>query len=151
MALLRDGFKTLIGFQLLPGAGGTDYHEVELALPEIDGRGGIDQTSMRNTVYTTEIPKYLVTFGEFRGTFMYSAAFYVGLTGLLNRNQLLSIQLPDGTVLQFWGWVSKATPSSLKEGERPTLDVTFRVSNLNSSCQETAPAVVYGSGNPCFR
>lgn len=148
MAILRDGYKSLISFSLLAAFTG-DYEEIELSLPELDGRGGIDQTSMRNINFTTELPKTLVTFGEFSGVMMYSPEFYAALSSRINRNQLMTITLPDGATVEFWGWINKATPSSYKEGERPTLAVNFRVSNIDNTCTETAPVITYGVLNPC--
>lgn len=151
MAILRDGFRALVSFQLLPGQGGFNYHEVTLKLPNVDGRGGVDQTSMRNGTYTTQLPKYLVQMGEMTGSMMYDSLFYSQAAGVVNRNQLMTIRLPDGATLQFWGWINMLDPTEFKEGERPLLNFNIQISNINSQCLEEGPAYLPGSLNPCFR
>jgi hypothetical protein len=151
MAILRDGFRALIGFQLLPGAGGLNYQEVTLKLPNIDGRGPVDQTSMRNSVYTTQLPHYLITLGELTGTMMYSPAFWAAASGVMNRNQLVTLVLPDNSTFQFWGWINMLEPTEFKEGERPLLNFNVQVSNINTQCLEEGPTFTAGDANPCLR
>lgn len=151
MAILRDGFRVNVAFALLPGQGGTGYQEVTIKLPTVDGRGGIDQTSMRNSVWTTQLPKILVAMGEMTGTMMYSSEFWAAASTVMNRNQLITMLLPDGSAFTFWGWINTLDPTEFKEGERPLLNFNIQVSNIASDCSEVGPVFTPGTGNPCFR
>ena len=55
MGILKDGHPSRIVF----GVSGNLFGEVEVTPPEVDGRGGIDMTSMRNNVWVTMAPKSL--------------------------------------------------------------------------------------------
>lgn len=151
MPVLRDGFRAQISMPLLAGQGGIQYHEVTIKLPTVDGRGGIDQSSMRNTWLTTQLPKALITLGEITGSMMYSTEFYFAAMTTINRNQNMTLLLPDGSTFSFWGWLNQIDPTEYKEGERPLLNFNIQLSNLNTQCQEAPPSFNIGSLTPCQR
>jgi hypothetical protein len=151
MAILRDGFRALIAFSRLPGAGGATYLEVTIKLPAVDGRGGIDQTNMRNALYMTKVPHYLIMLDALSGTMMYDSAFYSAAAAVINRIQSATVTLPDGGTVTVWGWLNKIEPTEYKEGERPLINFEFQIGNLNDQCVETPPVYTSGSYTPCKR
>lgn len=143
MSRIDDGHGTKITFANQPsGTGpGITFWEKEVTPPGLDGGGENDTTTMRNTVYRTKAPKQLVTLTEMSCSVSYDPNFYDDILAMLNTNQQIEVEFPDGTTLTFWGWLDKFVPGNLVEGQQPTADITIVPSNQNDSGVETAPVV----------
>lgn len=136
-AILSDGHGVVVTFPLM--ASGLYFKEVEVKPPGMDGGGENDTTTMRNTLYRTKQPKQLVTMTPMSMTASYDPAFYTEITDMINQNQLINTLFPDGSQLDFWGWVDKFEPDNMVEGSPPRATVTIVPSNQNNSGVETAP------------
>lgn len=136
MARLDDGFKTTITFA---GAPTIKLYEVGVTPPGVEGGGGNDATTMRNTAWRTKTPKKLKTLtdGSFKAA--YDVDVYQEIIARINQNDQITVTFPDTKTLVFWGWLDKFQPTELVEGGRPVADVTIIPSNLNASGVETAP------------
>lgn len=142
---LRDGFKTLVTFSLNPNF----YAEIEITPPGIDGRGAIDQTTMRNSVWVTRLAKALKDLTEMQAVIAWDPAIY-GAVGLavIQLNQQFALRFSDTSQLLFWAEMDKFQPNAVKEGERPTANLTIIPTNVNSLCQEAGPVYIPPSVTP---
>jgi hypothetical protein len=136
MARLRDGFSTLI---TLSGAPTIKLFEKEVTPPGFSSGGGIDITSMRNTAWRTMAPRKLKTLSPISATVAFDSDAIPAINGQINVNQLITVTFPDGSKLQFFGFVSEFTPGRFAEGEEPTATITIQPTLINASGQETAP------------
>lgn len=142
MAVINDGFQTLISFSANPTI---KFYEKEVTPPSLTGGGANDTTTMRNTTYRTKAPKKLKSLGEVSATCAYDPNVYPQIVAMANVNQLITITFPDNSTLAFWGWLDEFVPGSSKEGEQPTASVKVICSNQNASLVETAPVFTAGS------
>ena len=136
MNVLTDGFSTTYTFSLNPSV---RVKEIDVTPPPVQGGGKVDQTNMRNSAWRTASPKDLKTLGAAAAEVAYDTAAYDDIIAMVNVNQLITVNQPDGTHLNFWGWIDVFTPSKNTEGTRPTATMTMEPSNLNNSGVETAP------------
>lgn len=139
--ILEDGFSTTYTFAADPTV---LMEEKEVQPPGVEGGGEIDVSTMHNTAWRTRAPKQLKTLTEASGTVAYDVGFYPEIIAMININQLITINFPDGSTLVFWGWIDAFTPNALVEGEQPTAEIRIICSNRNDSGVETAP--VYDDG-----
>jgi hypothetical protein len=103
MPKLPDGFKTLIAISGITAL----FEEIEVTPPELDANGVIDQTTMRNTRYRTNLGKKLVTFGPSSVVVAYDPAVIGQMHNILGSNRYITITFPDGATLSFYAVVNK--------------------------------------------
>jgi hypothetical protein len=136
MGMLKDGFKTLIGF----AADATvEIEEIEVTPFGVEGGGAINDATMRNTAYRTQAPKLLKTITNAGCVYAYDPACLTKILALINVNNLITITHPDNSTHKVWGWMNSFVPSAHTEGERPTADSEIIASNRNGSGVETGP------------
>jgi hypothetical protein len=133
MARLRDGFATLIGFSL---NGNVRLWEVTVKPPGLDAGGANDTTTMRNESYRTRQPKALKTVTAVTGSGAYDPVVYDDFKAMLGVNQEITVDMPDGSSVTFWGWLDKFEPQEHREGEQPTASFTIEPSNQDNSFVE---------------
>ncbi len=138
MALLTDGFKTLINLAAVPGAGVT-FREKEVTPPGLDSGGELDTTTMRNTRWRTKQPKKLITATEMKSTVQYDPEIYASVVAAIGVNGTIQVTFPDGATLTIWGWLDKFIPNAHKEGEFTTAEITLHCSNQDNNGVEVAP------------
>jgi|SRR6185503_16081132 len=134
---MRDGFRTLISFSNL---GNVNFAEVNVKPFGLDGRGPIDITSMRNIKYVTKWPKQLSDLTPIQSDCQWDPVFLTQLKALvLLVNQLITVTMPTGNVLGFYGYCDKAEPQPQKEGEVPIIQLTIIPTNINPAGFESSP------------
>lgn len=136
---LRDGMATLIEFSLKPNI---KLYEQEVTPMGISGGGAIPQSNMRNQTWHTKWPKSLRNADDIPATVSYAPIAYTDILDIHQVNQLIVVRHPDGTGIQFWGWLEEFKPASNKEGEKPTASILICVSNLNDDGEETPPELI---------
>jgi len=136
MPRIDDGYQTLIS------VGGASFWEKGVTPPGISAGGATDTTTMHNTEWRTMAPKKLKTMDECSLTAAYEPEVYTAIVAQIGRNQLITITFPDGSQLEFWGWIDSFTPGEHVEGEQPTADVTIICSNQTDTGEEVAPEVL---------
>jgi hypothetical protein len=136
MNRVDDGFSTTITFADNPTV---KFYEKGVTPPSIEGGGANDTTTMLNTTWRTRAPKKLKTLGEMSMTAAYDPEVYDDIVGMINNNQLVTVNFPDGETLAFYGWVDNFAPGEIVEGEQPEAEVTIICSNQNDSGVETPP------------
>lgn len=138
MPRIDDGHSTLITFALAPSV---KFYEKEVTPPGMSAGGEVDTTTMHNTRWRTRSPKKLVTLTPVSLTAAYDPSVYDTIVDdLLGKNGEITIEFPDGSELDFYGWVDDFQPNALVEGEQPTAEVTIIPSNQNQSGAEVGPA-----------
>lgn len=138
MGRIDDGYQTLVTFSAA-SSGVEVFWEKSVTPPGIDGGGPNDTTTMHNTAYRTNSPKFLKTLTAGSFTAAYDPAILDELIAMVNVNQAITVTFPDGSSWLFWGWINEATPSELVEGEQPTIDITVEPSNQDAAGDEIAP------------
>lgn len=136
MTIMNDGHSTLVTFS---ADSSVALKEKEVTPPGVSGGGENDTTTMHNTTWRTRQPKQLVTLSECSFVAAYDPAVYDEIIAMINVNQQITVEFPDGSTLVFWGWIDEFTPNRHVEGEQPTAEVTIIPSNQNNSGAETAP------------
>lgn len=134
--ILEDGYQTLISFALNANL---KLKEISVKPPGIDTGGSVDQTTMRNEEVRTKSAKKLKDYTDGSVSVAYDPAIYDEMDAMAGKNQLITIEFPDGSSLAFWGYVDKFEPAELSEGERPTAELTIVTTNKNDSGAETKP------------
>ena len=141
MAILEDGFQTLVGFSA--GSSGVVFSDLgkekTVTPPGLDGGGPIDTTTMRNTLYRTMAPKQLITLTESTMAMAYDPAVYDEIIAMLNVKQAITITFPDSSTLVFWGYLNTFTPNGNTEGEQPMADINLQPTNTDADDAEIAP------------
>lgn len=139
--MLTDGFATLITFA---ENGSVQLWEKEVTPPGYEGGGAVDQTTMRNTTWRTQLSRQLTTASAMTLTAAYDPAAYLEVLNMRKTNQQITVTFPDASTLVFFGWIEAFTPNTLTEGEQPTAELTLEVSNIDpADDSETGP--VYAS------
>jgi hypothetical protein len=136
MALLKDGYQTLITFAEDPTV---EFYEKTVTPPGMDAGGANDTSTMRTERWRTRYPKALVTATDISLTAAYDPVVYDSIVDMLGVNQLITIAFPDGSTLVIWGWLNEFRPGEHREGEQPVATVTIMCSNVNDSDVETPP------------
>lgn len=127
---LEDGYQALIGFGL-----DTDIALwiVEVSPPGLEGGEPIDQTNMHNVDWRTKIARSLIDTEEMSLVVHYDPVAYNQCKAILNKwrtaNSVVTIQFPDGSTLDFWGYMRSFKPQNLQEGQKPTANVVLVPTN----------------------
>lgn len=140
MARLTDGHSTVFEFSNNPLI---QFYHKDTTPPGISGGGPNDITVMENIRWRTRYPKKLVTLMQAGITVQYDPIVYPDiLLDLVIQNQLIKTFFPDGSRLDFYGWLDEFKPNAHKEGEAPTADVKIEPSNVDLNLNEIAPVYI---------
>jgi hypothetical protein len=148
MVLMGDGYQTTIDFSAF-AEGSSDasllllMEEKEITPPGISGGGANDASTMRNSTWRTMSPKSLRTLTPATFTVAWDPAIYDEMVAMINQNQLIKITFPDGSTLQFWGWLDEFTPGPNTEGSQPTATMTIQPSNQDGDNNDAEYSPVY--------
>ena len=126
---MDDGHQTVIVFNLLTTA---KFWEKEVTPPGLDGGDAVEQTTMRNVQWRTNLPRALITLTEATITAAWDPdALNQIKTSLLNQNGTITIIYPDGSTTAFFGYLRLAEPQAFVEGEQPEIQLTIQPTNLD--------------------
>lgn len=129
---LHDGFSTTVTI-----GGITFIEEMSVTPPGYNGGGPVSTTTQNNNaVWRTAKPKALLTFKELFVTVQYDPALYIEAGLIMNINQAIQINFPDGSYLIFYGWLDDFQPNEMLEGELPTATMVIVPSNLNGAVEQ---------------
>lgn len=129
---LDDGFSTVIHFGDFPTV---KFEEIDVTPPGMDGGGPIDVTTMRNNRLRTFSPKKLKTLTPVTVSVLYYSDIFDqddGVWPMINQNQQITIEFPDNSMVQFYGWLDKFIPGGAKEGNLMMATITIHPSNHNN-------------------
>lgn len=136
---IDDGFSTTLSFSANPTL---EFYEVEVQPPGWEGGEPIDTTTMRNTTLETFSPQALMSLTPITVSAAYTSDIFhltTGVKSMINVNQQVTVTLPDGATVVFWGYVKNFSPPSHVKGQRPLASLTIHPTNVNASKVETLP------------
>lgn len=136
MGRLRDGYQTLIEFSL---DATVQIWEVEVKPPGFDGGGPINDTTMQNVNVRTQHPKSLYGLTNMETMVAYDTAVIDEIITMINQIQKITLTFADGSQEEFYGWIDKFEPETLKEGEEPRANIVIEPSNQTAGYVETIP------------
>lgn len=143
--MLKNGYRSLITVALDPDI---DFWERTVKPPGLDGGDPINTTTMHNTTLRTFSPSALTTMTPCTVTVAYASAAFEQIQAILNKPTTITLTLPDGGTVAFYGYVHIFEPNDLSEGNLPEATLTIQPTNqdpTDGSEQQyvyTAPAAV---------
>lgn len=143
--ILGDGFSTKIAFARDPDV---SFWEKTVGPPGIDGGEAIDQTTMHNVAWRTKSARTLKTLTDSSLTVAYDPNVYNNIIdNLINMAGSITVHFPDGSKLDFYGYLQSFEPDDLTEGEQPTATITIVVTNFDPVNRvEAGPVLTSVSG-----
>lgn len=126
---LENGHSTKIAFAR---DSDVSFWEKTVQPPGIDGGDAVETTTMHNTVWRTMAPRTLKTLTESSLTVAYDPNVYNNiLNSLINQSGSITCHFPDGSTLDFFGYLKSFEPSENSEGEQPEADITIVPTNYD--------------------
>jgi hypothetical protein len=116
--------------------------------PGIDGGDAVENTTMHNSTWRTFSPRALATLTEATFTAAYDPNVYYdivgagGSGGILNAEGSITVHFPDGSTLDFFGYLRMFEPDALEEGSQPEATVTIQPTNWDPSAKVEAGPVM---------
>lgn len=139
--VLADGLMTTVAFELIPFV----IPEKDVTPPGFDGGGPIDVTTNRNVRYRSMFPKWLRTLTPLTFTGVVDPDWIPPIEAVVNVNQIVDVNFPDGFILEFFGYIDKFVPGSHKESEQPTYVFTVQPTCLDHQGNEVVPVFIAGT------
>lgn len=137
---LRDGYQTLIAFSRYPTV---QFWEKTVQPPGLNGGDPIDITTMHNEDVKTKAARQLYDLTPSKTRVAYDPKCYTQILTLLNDDTgSVTVHFPDGSTLDFYGYVMNFEPAELREGEQPEADVTIVPTNFDRTNNVEASPVL---------
>lgn len=143
---LKDGYSTKIAFENDPDV---EFWEKTVQPPGLDGGDEIPQTTMHNTTVRTFAPRSLYTLTNTTTTVAYDPNSINSIkNNLLNQEGSITVHFPDGSTLDFYGYLKSFTPSDHTEGEQPEAEIVIVATNTDpdNNFTEEVPVLTEVSG-----
>lgn len=111
--LRRGGPGVKIAFERDPDV---SFWEIEVKPPMVEGGDAIDNTTQHNVTWRTSDSRKLMTLGEVTGRCCYDPNVYNNIiSNLINQNGSITVLFPDGSTLDFFGFLKTFDPQGLTE------------------------------------
>lgn len=141
---LEDGFSTKIAFEHDPNI---SFWEKTVKPPGLDGGDAIDITTMHNTTWRTFAARDLKTLTEMSTTVAYDPDVYDEILAIINLEGSITVTFPDGSTLDFFGYLRTFEPNDVSEGSQPEATITIQPTNYDPTNDvEAAPVMTEVSG-----
>ena len=127
--MLADGFSTVIAF-----ARDVDvsFWEKTVGGGGLDGADAIDITTMHNLAWRTRRARQLIDLTPVNSTVGYDPNVHNNIRdNLLNQEGSITINFPDGSTLDFFGFLKTFERSDLSEGESPEATIEIIPTNYD--------------------
>lgn len=135
--MLVDGYSTKIAFEADPDIA---LWERTVTPPGIDGGDEIDTTTMHNSTWRTMAARSLKTLTNSSMTCGYDPTVYDSILDLINVETAITVHFPDGSTLDFYGFLKNFTPNEHSEGSLPEATVEIVPTNrIPGTTTESAP------------
>lgn len=142
---LDEGFPTKIAFERDPDV---SFWEKTTKPPAMDNGEAIDTTTAFNTGAKTKASRYLIEWLNGNSQVAYDPNVYNNIrSNLIRRNGSITVHFPDGSKLDFFGYLKSFDPDPHAEGEFPMATVEFVVTNWDPANRlEQEPVLTSVSG-----
>jgi hypothetical protein len=142
---LDDGYSTKIAFAR---DSNVSFWEKTLSPPGLDGGDPIDTTTMHNADWRTMSARQLATLSEFTCTAAYDPNVYNDIiNNLLNQEGSITVHFPDGSKLDFFGYLRSFQPQDVAEGAQPEAQITIVPTNYDPTNNvEASPVLTQVAG-----
>ena len=141
---LDEGQGTTIAFARDPDI---SFWEVTVQPSILDGGDPIDTTNAHNIQYKTMVARVLKAIGPTNFTAFFDPDVWNEAREMINQNDSVTIAYPDGSTLDFWGYLRSIEEQSLEEGAAPTLNGVIVVTNWDPTNDvEAGPVLTEVSG-----
>lgn len=137
---LDEGFPTKIAFSRLPGA---SFWEKTVQPPGVDGGEPVDITTMHNVAWRTRNPRVLVDLMPHTVKAAYDPNWYNQIVNtLINAKGSVTVRFPDGSTLDYFGYLQKIEPDQIEEGKQPEATLTIVPTNWDYVNNVESPPVL---------
>lgn len=123
---LDEGHSITIAFARDPNV---SFWEMTVQPPLLDGQDPLDTTNQHNILYTTKAARALLDIGPSNFTAFYDPDVWDEGRELINQNGDVTIAYPDGSTLDFFGYLRSIEKQALEKGTTPTLNGVIVVTN----------------------
>ncbi len=136
---LGDGYSTKIAFA---ADADVSFWEKTVGPPGLDGGDAIETTTMHNSTYRTFGARSLITLSESSTTVAYDPDLYDEAIALINVEGAITVHFPDGSTLDFFGFLRTFEPGDNEEGTQPEATLTIQPTNWDPANNvEAAPVM----------
>lgn len=137
---LDEGFPTKIAFSRLAAA---SFWEKTVQPPGADGGEPVDITTMHNVAWRTRNPRVLIDLMPHTTKVAYDPNFYNQIVNtLINAKGSVTVRFPDGSTLDYFGYLQKFEPDQIEEGKQPEATITIVPTNWDSVNNVESPPVL---------
>ena len=141
---LKRGYKCVVMFSRDSTIG---LYVIEVKPPGIDNGEPINITTMNNSAYMTKAEQALQEITDGSIVFAYDPNIYnEALAALIGQNGSVTVHYPDGSTLDFWGYLRNIDPSNIVRDGMPTASGTLVVTNRDTTDAEAGPVLTSVSG-----
>lgn len=142
---LDEGFSTLIAFARDVTV---SFWERIVKPLSLDGQDKIDVTTMHNTKYMTSRPGTLIEIGDTTSTVGWDPNVYNNIIdNLLLQEGSITVNLPDGSTIDFYGFLRLFDPGDMEKNAFPEASVEIVATNWDSvNSVEQGPVFTSVSG-----
>lgn len=125
--MLEEGFPCSLMFARFPNIA---LWPKGFTPPGADGGDAIDITTQVNVRVKTKAARTLYMSPDLKLTVAFDPkTLYQCTNSMINQEGSCTFYWPDGSYLDFYGYLQKFEPKELKEGEHPEADVTVVMTN----------------------
>lgn len=142
---LDEGFSTKIAFSRLATV---SFWEKTVQPPGVDGGEPVETTTMHNLVWHTQNPRVLLTLTPHTTKVAYDPNVYNQIVNtLVNAKGSVTVRYPDGSTLDYFGYLQKFEPDQIEEGKQPEATITIVPTNFDPvNNVEAAPVLTSVAG-----
>lgn len=141
---LDDGFSTQVAFAK---DANVSFWEKTVQPPGLDGGDAIETTTMFNAAWRTMGARQLKTLTEASIVAAYDPDVYNNILALVNVEGDITVHFPDGSTLDFFGYLRVFEPQDCEEGAQPEANITIQPTNFDPvNFVEAAPVLTSVSG-----
>ncbi len=142
---LDEGFSTKIAFSRLAAA---SFWEKTVQPPGVDNGEPVDITTMHNIAWRTRNPRVLKDLTPHTTKAAYDPNFYNQIVNtLVGAKGSVTVRFPDGSTLDYYGYLQKFEPDQIEEGKQPEATLTIVPTNWDYvNNVEAAPVLTSVSG-----
>lgn len=141
------GFSTQIAFSLDANVA---FWEQEVQPPGYDGGDKIETSTMFNTLYETFSPRTLIEITDTSVVAAYDPLVFTEIVSLINKaipDGAVTVHFPDGSTLDFFGYLKSFIPQALVKGEQPKADIVIVCTNWDpTNSLEVGPVMTEVAG-----